>query len=148
MVEAVEFSEEFQCAICWQLMYKPVTTPCGHTFCKECLESALAQRRECTLCKTRIFESSFANLQINFMVQAMIDKKYPDVMARREREFNELQAKREQAKLEKEKQKNGAVPVVFSNAQVYAGMKASINLPNNHRRVCRVSRPSIRPHPR
>ena len=34
----VVVDEEFQCAICWQLMYKPVTTPCGHTFCKKCLE--------------------------------------------------------------------------------------------------------------
>ena len=42
--------EEFQCAICWQLMYKPVTTPCGHTFCKKCLEQALEQKRQCILC--------------------------------------------------------------------------------------------------
>lgn len=86
MVEAVgpsvhpneeDLAEEFQCAICWQIMFRPVTTPCGHTFCKECLENALAVRRECTLCKARIFESSFANLQVNFMIQSMIEKKYP-----------------------------------------------------------------------
>ena len=30
-------------------------------------------------------------MQINFLVQDMIEKKYPDVMAKRETEFNELQ---------------------------------------------------------
>ena len=100
-------------------MYKPVTTPCGHTFCKECLESALAVRRECTLCKTKIFESSYANLQVNFMVQSMIEKKYPDVVARREREFAELQAKREEEKRLREERKNGQIPVVYSNAQIF-----------------------------
>lgn len=76
-------------------MFKPVTTPCGHTFCKQCLETSLSVRRECTLCKAKIFESSFENLQINFLVQDLIEKKYPDVMAMREREFNELRQKRE-----------------------------------------------------
>ena len=79
-------------------MYKPVTTPCGHTFCKECLETSLSVRRECTLCKAKIFTSSFENLQINFLVQDMIEKKYPDVMAMREKEFNELKQKREEEK--------------------------------------------------
>ena len=120
-------------------MFKPVTTPCGHTFCKECLESALAQRRECTLCKTKIFESSYANLQVNFMVQSMIEKKYPDVVARREREFAELQAKREEEKRLREERKNGQIPVVYSNAQIFKGMKASINVANTQRHVCKVS---------
>ena len=114
-----EISEEFQCAICWQLMYKPVTTPCGHTFCKECLESALAHRRECTLCKTKIFQQSYANLQVNFMVQSMIEKKYPHIIAKRESEFNELQAKREEERRQLEERKNGMIPVLRSNAQVF-----------------------------
>ena len=67
----------------------------GHTFCKQCLETSLSVSRECTLCKAKIFESSFENLQINFLVQDLIEKKYPDVMAMREREFNELRQKRE-----------------------------------------------------
>ena len=124
--EEEELSEEFQCAICWQLMYKPVTTPCGHTFCKLCLESALRVRRECTLCKARIFESSFENLQVNFMVQSMIEKKHPNVVARREKEHNEAMKKREEEKKQREEQKNGRVPVIFTNAQVFKGMKASI----------------------
>ena len=36
-----ELDSELQCVICLNLMNQPVTTPCGHTFCKQCLLSAL-----------------------------------------------------------------------------------------------------------
>jgi hypothetical protein len=36
-----EIEKEFECSICWELMFMPVTTPCGHTFCKKCLEDFL-----------------------------------------------------------------------------------------------------------
>jgi hypothetical protein len=53
-----EVDEEFNCAICWMLMYQPVTTPCGHTFCKQCLQDALKLKKECLVCRKAIFESS------------------------------------------------------------------------------------------
>ena len=118
-------------------MFKPVTTPCGHTFCKECLESALAQRRECTLCKTKIFESSYANLQVNFMLQDMIEKKYPNLVAKRQKEFEELQAKRAEEKKQREEQKNGQIPVLFSKAHVFKNMSASIKINKTQRKICR-----------
>ena len=32
-----EIEQEFSCSVCLELMFEPVTTSCGHTFCKECL---------------------------------------------------------------------------------------------------------------
>ncbi|XP_010250512.1 PREDICTED: E3 ubiquitin-protein ligase ORTHRUS 2-like [Nelumbo nucifera] len=32
--------KEFSCQICRQVMNMPITTPCGHNFCKACLEGA------------------------------------------------------------------------------------------------------------
>jgi hypothetical protein len=28
---------DFDCALCLSLLYDPVTIPCGHTFCRNCL---------------------------------------------------------------------------------------------------------------
>ncbi|XP_051535140.1 E3 ubiquitin-protein ligase TRIM39-like [Myxocyprinus asiaticus] len=46
-------SEELQCSICLDVFTDPVTTPCGHNFCKNCLkqcwENSLALN--CPLCK-------------------------------------------------------------------------------------------------
>ena len=32
-----DIEEEFLCIICMELMFQPITTNCGHTFCKDCL---------------------------------------------------------------------------------------------------------------
>lgn len=30
-------SDEFDCTLCLKLLYEPITTPCGHSFCCSCL---------------------------------------------------------------------------------------------------------------
>ena len=32
----MERSEDLDCILCMKLLYEPVTTPCGHTFCQPC----------------------------------------------------------------------------------------------------------------
>ncbi|KAL3376570.1 hypothetical protein AABB24_003153 [Solanum stoloniferum] len=32
--------EELSCAICLEICFEPSTTPCGHSFCRKCLQSA------------------------------------------------------------------------------------------------------------
>ncbi|XP_007883556.2 LON peptidase N-terminal domain and RING finger protein 2 [Callorhinchus milii] len=41
-------SDVFSCRLCLVLLYEPITVPCGHTFCKSCLEKQAAA--ECKLC--------------------------------------------------------------------------------------------------
>uniref|UniRef100_H3CEY4 LON peptidase N-terminal domain and ring finger 1 n=1 Tax=Tetraodon nigroviridis TaxID=99883 RepID=H3CEY4_TETNG len=42
---------DFECALCMRLFYEPVSTPCGHTFCKNCLERCMDHTPHCPLCK-------------------------------------------------------------------------------------------------
>ncbi|XP_035983998.1 E3 ubiquitin-protein ligase TRIM23-like [Fundulus heteroclitus] len=46
---------QFQCSICLDLFTEPVSTPCGHTFCKDCLTRYRADNKECQcpLCKNK-----------------------------------------------------------------------------------------------
>jgi len=43
---------DFECTLCYRLFYQPVTTTCGHTFCRACLERSLDHSSACPLCKT------------------------------------------------------------------------------------------------
>ncbi|KAJ3587855.1 hypothetical protein NHX12_011450 [Muraenolepis orangiensis] len=42
---------DFECPLCIRLFHEPVTTPCGHTFCKKCLKRSLDHNHRCPLCK-------------------------------------------------------------------------------------------------
>lgn len=45
---------ELECSLCMRLLYNPVTTPCGHTFCAVCLERSLDHQDRCPLCKNSL----------------------------------------------------------------------------------------------
>ncbi|XP_061600806.1 LON peptidase N-terminal domain and ring finger 1, like [Cololabis saira] len=47
---------DLECSLCMRLFYEPVTTPCGHTFCKSCLERCLDHNPQCPLCKESLKE--------------------------------------------------------------------------------------------
>ncbi|XP_029621847.1 LON peptidase N-terminal domain and RING finger protein 1 [Salmo trutta] len=47
---------DLECSLCIRLFYEPVTTPCGHTFCKNCLERCLDHTPQCPLCKESLKE--------------------------------------------------------------------------------------------
>jgi len=42
-------SETFVCSIGLGILEKPISTPCGHTFCEECVNACLKLRHECPL---------------------------------------------------------------------------------------------------
>ncbi|KAK2715968.1 hypothetical protein QYM36_010507 [Artemia franciscana] len=43
--------DDFECTLCYRLLWQPVTIPCGHTFCKCCLQRCLDHSSQCPLCK-------------------------------------------------------------------------------------------------
>uniref|UniRef100_A0A3Q4B453 Uncharacterized protein n=1 Tax=Mola mola TaxID=94237 RepID=A0A3Q4B453_MOLML len=53
---AVLTVSDFECPLCIRLFFEPVTTPCGHTFCKKCIERSLDHNLRCPLCKQPLQE--------------------------------------------------------------------------------------------
>lgn len=37
----LERSDDLDCTLCLKLLHQPITTPCGHSFCRGCLLQAL-----------------------------------------------------------------------------------------------------------
>ena len=42
---------DVECPLCLRIFWEPVTTPCGHSFCRACLYQALDTSPSCPLCK-------------------------------------------------------------------------------------------------
>ncbi|XP_072318947.1 LON peptidase N-terminal domain and RING finger protein 1 [Eucyclogobius newberryi] len=61
---------DVECALCMRLFYEPVTTPCGHTFCKSCLERCLDHTPQCPLCKESLKEYLASR---NYIVTTLLD---------------------------------------------------------------------------
>ncbi|XP_039287412.1 LON peptidase N-terminal domain and RING finger protein 3 [Nilaparvata lugens] len=45
---------DFDCILCCRTLWRPITTPCGHTYCSMCLERCLDYRSTCPLCMTSL----------------------------------------------------------------------------------------------
>ena len=47
--------EQATCVVCADIIEVPVTTPCGHSFCKSCLVTSADVKNECPLCRKALF---------------------------------------------------------------------------------------------
>ncbi|KAF8466400.1 PUA-like domain-containing protein [Kalaharituber pfeilii] len=76
---------ELQCLVCYSLYLDPVTTACGHTFCRKCLERVLDHSLTCPMCR-KVQHISTAILQFQGSNQVLTDllgSLYPDESAQR-----------------------------------------------------------------
>lgn len=79
---------EADCKVCYAIFYDPVTTACGHTYCRPCLQRSLDIHPSCPLCRRGLSantyfraESSPANERLGQILEAL----WPDqVKARRD----------------------------------------------------------------
>lgn len=81
-------SNDFDCSLCFRLLWQPVTTGCGHTYCKACLDRSLDHRSECPLCKTKI-ETLNEQLGVNDFVDQTIRRMLPKEYLERQRLYEE-----------------------------------------------------------
>ncbi|SBT71332.1 RING zinc finger protein, putative [Plasmodium malariae] len=89
---AEQIPSDMECAICMKLLIIPVTIPCGHNFCRDCLEKAKEYKNSCPLCRSPMGDKK----NINILLSELIKEKYPLTYAKRLEEIEIL--KREQEK--------------------------------------------------
>eukprot|EP01097_Dermamoeba_algensis_P007948 TRINITY_DN512_c0_g1_i5.p1 TRINITY_DN512_c0_g1~~TRINITY_DN512_c0_g1_i5.p1 ORF type:complete len:289 (-),score=47.90 TRINITY_DN512_c0_g1_i5:782-1648(-) len=82
--------EDLECPLCLKLFLKPVTTPCGHTFCKSCLLRALDHGAGCPVCRAVVHMS--INHPVTVTLQKLLNNLFPvEYEARRKEETEENQ---------------------------------------------------------
>uniref|UniRef100_A0A3P9HFN6 LON peptidase N-terminal domain and ring finger 1 n=1 Tax=Oryzias latipes TaxID=8090 RepID=A0A3P9HFN6_ORYLA len=75
---------DFECPLCIRLFFDPVTTPCGHTFCKNCIERSLDHNLRCPLCKQPLQEY-LKNRKYNptIVLKDFLNQLFPSQLAER-----------------------------------------------------------------
>eukprot|EP01113_Clastostelium_recurvatum_P026169 TRINITY_DN3140_c0_g1_i1.p2 TRINITY_DN3140_c0_g1~~TRINITY_DN3140_c0_g1_i1.p2 ORF type:complete len:270 (+),score=69.48 TRINITY_DN3140_c0_g1_i1:1280-2089(+) len=103
-------TSELECSLCFRLFYQPVTTLCGHSFCKSCIFSALKYSPQCPLCRFKLGASKgdgssmdmngAGRYSVNIVINNLIEKHFPEENREREEEEEEiwLQEKRRRDK--------------------------------------------------
>eukprot|EP00079_Xenopus_tropicalis_P010059 XP_002934588.2 PREDICTED: LON peptidase N-terminal domain and RING finger protein 3 [Xenopus tropicalis] len=81
---------DLDCSLCMRLLYEPVTTPCGHTYCLKCLERCLDHNPKCPLCKEDLCEylaiRTFCKTEL---MEDLIASYFPDELIDRKTVYEE-----------------------------------------------------------
>ncbi|XP_022755522.1 probable receptor-like protein kinase At5g61350 [Durio zibethinus] len=87
--EGPERTDDFDCTLCLKLLYEPITTPCGHSFCRSCLFQSMDRGNKCPLCRTVLFISP-RTCAISVTLNNIIQKNFPEEYAERKSEHDSL----------------------------------------------------------
>lgn len=83
---AEKMQNELDCHVCYSLILDPLTTPCGHTFCRRCVAGVLSYSDLCPVCRRKL--NILSNLQAepaNKRIADLVESLFPDqIAARRE----------------------------------------------------------------
>ncbi|KAM4020010.1 LON peptidase N-terminal domain and RING finger protein 3 [Anomaloglossus baeobatrachus] len=81
---------DLDCSLCMRLLYEPVTTPCGHTYCLKCLERCLDHNPKCPLCKEDLCEYlAMRNFCKTDLMEDLIAKYFPEELKERKMVYEE-----------------------------------------------------------
>nr|XP_056722047.1 E3 ubiquitin-protein ligase TRIM69 [Euleptes europaea] len=71
--KAEDFTKELTCTLCLELFRDPMILPCGHNFCKQCIENMRLKKGAfiCPECQTRFSDQKYVE---NIVLQKMVEK--------------------------------------------------------------------------
>ncbi|XP_068268044.1 LON peptidase N-terminal domain and RING finger protein 3 isoform X2 [Nyctibius grandis] len=135
----------FRCRKCQGFLFEPVSLPCGHTFCKKCLERDRAAESRCVLCKEEGSTAGGQLLRVNVILSNLLAKWFPcQVKASQLRHEGNLlyKEKKLQAALQKYNEAVSLAPndhLLYSNrSQINSTLKACEDALRDAETACRL----------
>jgi len=80
---------DFECPLCFRLFCKPISTPCGHTYCQNCLMAALRYSLMCPLCRCELDSPTKKKYCVNVTLLHLLEKHFGEQYQEREDEEKE-----------------------------------------------------------
>lgn len=98
-------NEELTCIVCYEIFNDPVSIPCGHTFCRDCIEETIRRSQKCPLCFCPFFNN--INFKTNITLKKIIEKlKEKNIDEAKKNEKTEIK----EEKIPEKKQKKTETP--------------------------------------
>ncbi|KAM7161286.1 LON peptidase N-terminal domain and RING finger protein 3 isoform 1-T1 [Macrochelys suwanniensis] len=135
----------FSCRKCRGFLFEPVSLPCGHTFCKKCLERERAAESPCALCAGEGSSAAGQPLRVNVILSSLLAKWFPgQVKASQLRHEGNLlyKEKKLQAALQKYNEAVSLAPndhLLYSNrSQINSTLKSYEDALHDAETACRL----------
>lgn len=75
---------EFDCQVCYALLLDPLTTNCGHTFCRKCVARMLDHSILCPICRRNLgMPPGVRHLPANKLLSKLLSELCPDLLTAR-----------------------------------------------------------------
>ena len=68
--------DDVECKLCFEILIQPVTTKCGHVFCKRCLLRTLDHNSVCPICRCNLSNFSRKASSTSFIIEQILDTYY------------------------------------------------------------------------
>ena len=82
--------DDFECKLCFCILFHPVTTTCGHVFCRNCLETCIDYNPACPICRRNIsFNETTGVGNVTEVIQKAIEHYFPDEIEERKNKHKE-----------------------------------------------------------
>ncbi|PYI30151.1 hypothetical protein BP00DRAFT_437037 [Aspergillus indologenus CBS 114.80] len=75
---------ELDCQVCYSLILDPLTTPCGHTFCRDCVTMVMDHSDLCPVCRRKLNMSLTSRREpSNLRISTILETLFPEQLAMR-----------------------------------------------------------------
>ena len=86
-----QMEDEFTCIICQDLFIDSTTLPCAHSFCEHCLQTWLAKKNNCPICRQVIMGRPVRSLVLDNAIAKMVESMDEETKTRRQTVSRERQ---------------------------------------------------------
>jgi len=63
---------ELKCSVCGRLLFRPITTQCGHTFCQECMKERFEYGPKCPRCGRTMNDSTEKKRNVTVVLEELL----------------------------------------------------------------------------
>jgi len=80
--------KDLECPLCLKILLDPLTTPCGHNFCRYCLHRCLEAKQECPICRRSVYMDA-QDHPVNTLLRNLVMQTFGDEMEERVTDLKE-----------------------------------------------------------